>query len=387
MHPDIKRDIDQKVCDGLLSTKDSRLLLKYLAERQTLRGLEPRSLLSEYQCLIPWVEFLKFSEATIDDIYQAKAAMDAKGHKQNTLRHYTQKLKRFYEWMQEQGYPIDLARLNKIKVPAMDLLAKDASGMLSEDEIKKIIETCGRVRDRAFFSLLYEGGFRPVELVRLIWKEIKFDEYGAVVSPSAKTKKARYVRLISSVPYLAAWKTEHPLGALPDDPVFVTLPKPHSRLEYLGMTPVLKRAVRLAGITKKVTLYTFRHSRVTNMLEQEIPESVIKLQHWGSLNTSMLATYGHMSNTSTDDILLKHAGVKRGRPKRDSVLKARQCSHCQTVNAPTSNYCGRCGQPLTEAAERQVTDNSEKIRKLLLENSQAQTAFLEILQQVNRQSA
>jgi hypothetical protein len=65
MHPDIKRDIDQKVRDGLLSTKDSRLLLKYLAERQIIRGLGPSFLLSEYRCLIPWAELLKFQEATI----------------------------------------------------------------------------------------------------------------------------------------------------------------------------------------------------------------------------------------------------------------------------------------------------------------------------------
>lgn len=380
MHPDIKRDIDQKVHAGLITVKDSRLILKYLAERQTIRGLEPSSLLSEYQCLIPWAEYLKFSDATIDDVYQAKAAMDAKGLKQNTLRQYIIRLKRFYQWMQEQGHAIDLIRLNKIKVPAVDMLTKDASGMLSEDEIKNIIMKCGRVRDRAFFSMLYEGGFRPVELVRLTWREIKFDEYGAVVSPSSKTKKARYVRLISSVPYLAAWRIEHPLGARDDDPVFVILPKPHTRLEYLGMKPVLKRAVGLAGITKKVTLYTFRHSRVTNMLEQEIPESVIKLQHWGGLSTNMLATYGHMSNTSTDDILLKHAGVKRGRPKADSVLKARQCSHCQTVNAPTNDFCGRCGRSLTGEAEseedevRRFAKSPEKLRMLAdeLEREQKQ---------------
>jgi len=41
MHPDIKRDIDQKVRDGLLSTKDSRLLLKYLAEWQTDLNQDP----------------------------------------------------------------------------------------------------------------------------------------------------------------------------------------------------------------------------------------------------------------------------------------------------------------------------------------------------------
>ena len=39
MHPDIQRDIDQKVHAGLITVKDSRLLLKYLEERQTIRGL------------------------------------------------------------------------------------------------------------------------------------------------------------------------------------------------------------------------------------------------------------------------------------------------------------------------------------------------------------
>jgi glutathione S-transferase len=64
MHPDIQRDINQKVHDGLITVKDSRLILKYLAERQTIRGLEPLSLLSEFQFLISWAEYLKLSKAT-----------------------------------------------------------------------------------------------------------------------------------------------------------------------------------------------------------------------------------------------------------------------------------------------------------------------------------
>jgi hypothetical protein len=77
MYPDIKRDIDQKVRDGLLSTKDSRLLLKYLAEWQTIRELESSSLLSEYPCLILWAGNLKFQEATIDEIYRVKAGTES----------------------------------------------------------------------------------------------------------------------------------------------------------------------------------------------------------------------------------------------------------------------------------------------------------------------
>lgn len=56
MHPDIKRDINQKVRDGLLSTKDSRLLLKYLAERQNILGFDPLSLYLNTGAPIPWAE-------------------------------------------------------------------------------------------------------------------------------------------------------------------------------------------------------------------------------------------------------------------------------------------------------------------------------------------
>jgi hypothetical protein len=46
MHPDIQRDIDQKVAAGLITLMDAKILYKYLAELQTIRGLDPLSLLA-----------------------------------------------------------------------------------------------------------------------------------------------------------------------------------------------------------------------------------------------------------------------------------------------------------------------------------------------------
>ncbi len=37
MHPDIQRDIDQKVHAGLITLMDAKILNKYLVERQTLK--------------------------------------------------------------------------------------------------------------------------------------------------------------------------------------------------------------------------------------------------------------------------------------------------------------------------------------------------------------
>jgi rRNA maturation endonuclease Nob1 len=32
-------------------------------------------------------------------------------------------------------------------------------------------------------------------------------------------------------------------------------------------------------------------------------------------------------------------------------MDARQCTNCNTINAPTSQFCSVCGQPLSDEAE------------------------------------
>jgi ribosomal protein L37AE/L43A len=96
-------------------------------------------------------------------------------------------------------------------------------------------------------------------------------------------------------------------------------------------------------------------------MEKKIPESIIKKMMWGSLTSDMLATYGHLVSTSTDDALLESAGIKRSERIEDNALAPRQCPACHLINGPTSRFCSQCGTSLTEEAKEQVMTDEQRL--------------------------
>ena len=165
-------------------------------------------------------------------------------------------------------------------------MTKLPSQLLSTEEVLTMIRNCRTSRDRALISALFEGGFRIKELGTLTWSQILFDRYGCVVNVNVKTGRPRYVRLITSAPYLAAWKSDYPLSMNEESLVFLTTQ--YRPLEHAGVATQLKKIAKRAGITKHITPHIFRHSRITALLQQGFSESTIKLTMWGSLDTTML---------------------------------------------------------------------------------------------------
>lgn len=69
--------------------------------------------------------------------------------------------------------------------------------MLTPEDIEKLIDVAGNLRDKAFIAFLYESGARRGEVFSIQIKHIQFDEMGAVVTlPKGKTG-ARRIRTCS----------------------------------------------------------------------------------------------------------------------------------------------------------------------------------------------
>jgi hypothetical protein len=168
-----------------------------------------------------------------------------------------------------------------------------------------------------------------------------------------KTGKPRYVRLLSASPYIAKWKDDYPFDPSGDNLVFISHQK--KPIAYNALYRQIRRIAERAGIKTKVHPHIFRHTRITNLMEKKIPESIIKKMMWGSLTSDMLATYGHLVSTSTDDALLESAGIKRTERIEDNALAPRQCPACHLINGPTQRFCGNCGTSLTEEARATLT--------------------------------
>ncbi len=368
--------LDNQVKSGILSREDADLIRDFCEERKATKHISEATALVSSKGLSKFAELLApFKECSTQDLIKAINAVETRW-KQNTRRLRVYYLTVFARWLVEEGHNtnINLKKLGTIEPPKADKATKTPSQMISEVDIDRMIKSCRNPRNRAMLSFLYEGALRPIEVREATWDQVKFDDYGAVFTTAKKTGQPRYIRLIQYPQYLAAWKADYPGTPEGDALVFVT--RQGRILSRQIFQDIVTKAAKAAGL-KDVFPYLLRHSRITNMVASEIPESVIKLQAWGNIATPMMATYTHLSNDKIDEVLLGKAGVvRKGRPKGLS-MKPVQCPHCQTVNVPGAQFCARCGRSLTEEAEteeeevRRFASSPAKLRRLadLMEKS------------------
>jgi integrase/recombinase XerD len=365
-------------------TKEGADLIGNFVRRISLeRGIAPSTAAVRAKNLTSFLKSIPrpLQECSTDDVIGALAEARAK-LSPTTFHLYLFVVKDFLAAIRPPG--VVLAEVQKFKAGKQRESTKTAAQMLTTDEVRAILAAAKTSRDRALLAVLYEGGFRPVELARLTWGEVKFDEHGAIVNTSEKTGKPRYIRLILSAPALAAWKQDYPEGIGPGSRVFVRLRLEggkHPQITVSGIAKVVRKAAKRAGIQKHIHPYLFRHSRITHMMEQQIPESVIKLQAWGSLSSPMLATYAHISNGHIDDVLLEKAGVVTPKEQRQRSIKPIQCPSCSTVNGPTASYCSVCGASLTDESKARQKNISAELRKMIAEDPEG---FMKALREVGK---
>jgi integrase len=275
--------------------------------------------------------------------------------KQNTRRRYIAVLKRFLLWLIKRGYNrfLDREEIGEIKAPGLDLKDRKGGKILTGPEIMAMITAAKNSRDRAIMMMMYEGALRPIELVSATWDAITLldsDEQRIKFNTAEKTGKPRYIPLIQSKDYLLAWRNDYPGNPEGDTPVFVGLKTPHHPITQSAIKTIIYNAARDASISKAVKPYLFRHSRITHMLANQVPETTVKKIAWGSVRSHQLATYEHLDDEDIDRIMLAKAGIKTPENKSEVGLKPRQCPKCLRVHPATDRYCRACGTGLTAAA-------------------------------------
>jgi len=365
----IQTYLSNQITAGSISQEDGDLIHEFITERKATKGISDGTCLVTAKGLSKFIAMLPpLKECKTSDIFKALNAV-GEMWKQNTRRLRIFYFKTFLLWLIDEGHNniLNLKKIEAIQPPKADKATKTAAQMIPENKIDEMIRSCRNVRDRAMLALAYEGALRPIEVREAKWSQLKFDEYGAVFTTAKKTGKPRYIRLLTYPQYLAVWKSDyHPGEPEADKLIFVTRAGGILSRQYFDN--IISRAAQSAGL-KNIFPYLLRHSRITAMTAQGIPESVVKLQAWGSLSTPMMATYTHLNNEQLDDVMLKSQGIKRGRPKGITV-KPVQCAKCDSVNVPGARFCFTCGLSLTDEAENEEKDvrmfasNPEKLRRL-----------------------
>lgn len=167
--------------------------------------------------------------------------------------------------------------------------------VLTENEVIRILNALENVKHRSMISLIYSAGLRQSELIQLKLKDI--DSSAMIIRiEQAKGKKDRIVPLSETV-----------LTLLRD------YYKEYKPKEYLfegqngdsyserSLAAVLEKACTIAGIKKRVTLHTLRHSYATHLLENGTDLRYIQelLGHKSSKTTEI---YTHVSTKAIQKI-------------------------------------------------------------------------------------
>lgn len=352
------RSIENALKGGVITSHDADLIREFAAETTITNDLSPSrrfklvsNLTSSYKVL-PAVD-----DMTLGNIYDSldklkhRKKPNGKPYTNNTIADHLRFTKRYLIWLAENGH-IDLPveKLRKIKTPGYSQKTKTEEDILTEDEVKRIIDAARSARYKAIIGVMYEGGLRSSDIASMQWQDVTFEDWGAEIRTDGKTGKPRTIPIIAYCDYLALWKAEYPGDARGENFVFLNMyGKP---LQYRGFSKAIKKFTKAAGIEKKVTPHTFRHTRVTHALRGGMQETIAKKIFWGNEVTSMIATYTHLARDDVRRACAELAGVTLPDVEAKSItLDPVQCSRCTHVNPPGTRFCGKCGLALTEEAQ------------------------------------
>lgn len=256
-------------------------------------------------------------------------------------------LKTFYKWLRrfEYGFP-DEVRWIKTTLKG-GKRSKLPDELLTEEDILQMLDAAYHPRDKAFVHVLYESGCRVGEVLSLKIKNIQFDKFGAQIIVSGKTGMRR-VRLVSSVPSLAAWLSSHPFRDDPSAALWTSLSTNtnFAPLGYGGAVQLVREIARRAGIKKRIHPHLFRHSRLTELAKAGIGESILKEFAGWTQGSEQPAIYIHLSGKNVDTALLRFNGIQSEETRGESKLRPKSCSRCRTTNPANSRFCSSCGGPL-----------------------------------------
>ncbi|MDD5163206.1 MAG: tyrosine-type recombinase/integrase [Candidatus ainarchaeum sp.] len=173
---------------------------------------------------------------------------------------------------------------------SMPKRAKTLPSVLTKAEVKALIKAAKKKNKRLIIELLYSSGLRVSEAVKLKTENLNLKERTARVS-GGKGNKDRTVILSKFwikkfKKYLSKRKVKSP---------FVFAKKNGSPISTDSIERLVKKTAKKAGIEKKVTPHTLRHSHATHLLEAgENIRTIQELLGHSSLATTQI--YTHVSS-------------------------------------------------------------------------------------------
>jgi len=336
----LKRLLERvKDCEGICK-ENSKIILKY-HHLLVAQGLKTATLRNNVEKLFALAKMFgkPFEDADKDDIIELVSKIQKKYSSGWNILSYKGILKKFYRWLRglddERTYPPEVrwVRLSEKKTKR-----KKRKDVLTKEEIERIANTATSVRDKALILTLYESGCRIGEILQLQIKNVKFDEYGAILDIEESKTIPRNVRVIDYVDILSAWLSVHPYKDNPE--AFLWISQRGTPLKHDSVISLLSGIKKKLNIKKSMNPHTYRHAKATH-LAPHLKNSTM-CEHFGwSPSSKMPDIYFHICNDDVDNALLK-------------IHEGKKCRVCGHKNKMKSDFCENCNKPFNLKAAIEI---------------------------------
>ena len=182
--------------------------------------------------------------------------------------------------------------------------------ILSPEEVARLLDAAPGLKYKAALSVAYGAGLRAAEVVSLKLADID-SERMVIRVEQGKGRKDRYVMLSPHLLQLLRtyWKASRPRGWLfPGQ-------NPVNALTTRQLRRACHAAAEAAGIDKRISLHTLRHSFATHLLEQKVDIRVIQVL-LGHKKLDTTALYSQVATRTIREIKspLDHLALKTRPP-------------------------------------------------------------------------
>jgi site-specific recombinase XerD len=165
--------------------------------------------------------------------------------------------------------------------------------VLTKEEVKKILSITETKKSRLILSMLYSSGLRVSELVNLKVKDINLNDNIGWVR-KGKGSKDRIISLSKNL----SQELKAYIEKKPESIYLFSKDKP---LTTRNIQKIIQKLKIKAGINKKITPHTLRHSFATHLLESGVDIRIIQ-EMLGHANLNTTQIYTHISSEQIKNI-------------------------------------------------------------------------------------
>ena len=168
-------------------------------------------------------------------------------------------------------------RIHKIKTK------KTVKGVISDEDIEKLRDSCTTLRDLAMIDLLYSTGIRVGELVRLNIEDVNFESRECVVFGKGDKERRVYFDAKTKIHLKNYLESRRDTNRA----LFVSLLAPYNRLAISGVEIRLRKMGRMLNL-KSIHPHKFRRTMATRAIDKGMPiEQVQKILGHSQIDTTM----------------------------------------------------------------------------------------------------